>query len=139
MDQVYAKLTVYFEAPFWVGVYERTQSGETQAAKVIFGAEPKEQEVYAYFLKHWGRLQLSPPVAGAKAPKGQTNPKRARKAIAKALEPVGTGTKAQQALQLLREQNKRERHTATNQEKLLYRQRQFALRQQKKKEKHRGH
>ena len=42
MDRVSGKLTVYFEEPFWVGVFERIESGKLSVAKVTFGAEPKD-------------------------------------------------------------------------------------------------
>ena len=45
MDKVSGKLTVYFEEPFWVGVFERIESGKLSVAtvsKVHLGA-PKEQ------------------------------------------------------------------------------------------------
>ena len=45
MDKVNGKLTVYFEEPFWVGVFERIQDGKVSVAKVTFGAEPKDYEV----------------------------------------------------------------------------------------------
>ena len=35
-----AKLTVYFEDPFWVGVFERVEDGKLSVCKVTFGAEP---------------------------------------------------------------------------------------------------
>ncbi len=38
------KLTVYFEEPFWVGVFERIEDGKLSVAKVTFGAEPKDYE-----------------------------------------------------------------------------------------------
>ncbi len=47
MDRVTVKLTVFFEEPFWVGVFERTEGGRLSACKVTFGAEPKEYEVQA--------------------------------------------------------------------------------------------
>ena len=37
----YSSLTVFFEDPFWVGVYERTDGGRYEACKITFGAEPK--------------------------------------------------------------------------------------------------
>ena len=40
MDTV-SKLTVYFEEPFWVGVFERMENGKLSVCKVTFGAEPK--------------------------------------------------------------------------------------------------
>ena len=45
MGRVTGRLTVYFEEPLWVGVFERIQDGRVSAAKVTFGAEPKDYEV----------------------------------------------------------------------------------------------
>ncbi len=50
----------------------------------------------------------------------------------------GEATRMKQALQLQREQNKLERKTVSREQKLAEAKRQFALRQQKKKEKHKG-
>lgn len=33
------KLTVYFDDPFWVGVFEHTEAGKLSVSKVTFGAE----------------------------------------------------------------------------------------------------
>ena len=41
MDKVNGKLTVFFEEPFWVGIFERIEDGKLSVAKVTFGAEPK--------------------------------------------------------------------------------------------------
>lgn len=133
------RLTVYFEDPFWVGVYERRSEGHLEAAKVTFGAEPKDYEVYDFFLKNWKRLRFSPPVEAAKSEEHQQNPKRMQRAAGLQLAKSGVGTKAQQALKLLQEQSAQERkiirRERTEQEKQL----QFELRRQKKKEKHKGH
>ena len=44
MDKVNGKLTVFFEEPFWVGIFERIEDGKLSVAKVTFGAEPKEAD-----------------------------------------------------------------------------------------------
>lgn len=41
-------LTVYFEDPFWVGVFERIDEGKYSVCKVTFGAEPTDNEVWAF-------------------------------------------------------------------------------------------
>ena len=38
MDKVSGKLTVFFEEPFWVGIFERTPEGKLSVCKVIFRA-----------------------------------------------------------------------------------------------------
>ena len=63
MDKVSGKLTVFFEEPFWVGVFERVSEGNLSVCKVMFGAEPKDYEVYEFVLKNYYQLQFSPAVA----------------------------------------------------------------------------
>ena len=75
MDKVSGKLTVYFEAPFWVGVFERVRDGKLSVAKVTFGTEPKDYEVQEYIQKCYSGLKFSPAVdTGVKDI--QRNPKR---------------------------------------------------------------
>ena len=38
-------LTVFFEDPFWVGVFERFEDETLSVCKVTFGAEPKDCEI----------------------------------------------------------------------------------------------
>ena len=52
MDKVNGKLTVFFEEPFWVGIFERIEDGKLSVAKVTFGAEPKDYEVQELSLIH---------------------------------------------------------------------------------------
>ena len=62
MGKIVGELSVFFEEPFWVGVFERIEDGKLSAAKVTFGAEPKDNEVYLFVLKHYYDLQFSPAV-----------------------------------------------------------------------------
>lgn len=59
MDTEYGKLTVFFEKPFWVGVFERVSNGKLSICKVTFGAEPKDYEVWEFVLKHYDKLAFS--------------------------------------------------------------------------------
>ncbi|MCY1714577.1 YjdF family protein [Caproiciproducens galactitolivorans] len=136
MDE--CRITVFFEDPFWVGAMERLTDGKLEAAKVTFGAEPKDYEIYSYFLKNWKRLRFSPPVANQKIEKAKINPKRLQRLINGQLSQSGIGTKAQQALKLQQEQGKLERKSFYRKRSEEEGQRRFALRQKKKKEKHRG-
>lgn len=137
MDEVQCRLTVLFEDPFWVGVFERQDSSGLSASKVTFGAEPKDYEVHAFILDRYYGLQFSPAVAAA-APERKKNPKRMQRDIAKALENTGIGTRSQQALKLLQEQNKQERKVISREQKTAEAERLYAQKRLKKKEKHRG-
>ncbi len=137
MSKVSGKLTVYFEKPFWVGVFERTEDGKLSAAKVTFGAEPKDYEVYAFLLKCYENLQFSPAVA-ASTMERRKNPKRLQREAKKQVQHVGIGTKSQQALKLQQEENRQERKVKRREQRQAEAERMFQLRQQKKREKHRG-
>lgn len=137
MSKVSGKLTVYFEKPFWVGVFERIEDGRLSAAKVTFGAEPKDYEVYAFLLKYYENLRFSPAVA-ASTMERKKNPKRLQREAKKQVQHVGIGTKSQQALKLQQEENKQERKVKQREQRQAEAERMFQLRQQKKREKHRG-
>ena len=132
------KLTVYFEEPFWVGVFERVEGGRLSVCKITFGAEPKDYEVWDFILKHYGELKFSPAVE-TEVKQTADNPKRRQRNAQKQLQQSGIGTKAQQALQMQREAMKTARRQQSREEREEEKERQFALKQQKRKEKHKGH
>lgn len=133
-----AKLTVFFQEPFWVGLYERWTEGLLQVCKITFGAEPKDYQVYEFLLNHWDGLRFSPPVAEEKEEAPRKNPKRVRREIQRQLAGLPTSTRSQQALSLQRETAKEQRRQRSHQGRETQRQERFALRQKKRKEKHRG-
>ena len=137
MGESSGKLTVFFENPFWVGVFERIDDGRLSACKVIFGAEPKDHEVWDFVLKNYYQLKYSPTV-DVVVRKEATNPKRVQRELHKASAHTGIGTKSQQALQLQREENKLAKKTLSREQREAENRRQFDLKQQKRKEKHRG-
>lgn len=138
MDKSITKLTVFFEGPFWVGVFERIEQGRLSVCKVTFGAEPKDYEVWAFVLKHYSQLKFSPSV-DLVVRDDPANPKRVQRELRRQTADAGIGTKSQQALQLQREAHKLTRKAASRAQREAEQQRQFDLKQQKRKEKHRGH
>ena len=115
MDKVSGKLTVYFEEPFWVGVFERIEDGKLSVSKVTFGAEPKDYEVQEYIQKYYFSLKFSPAVETV-VKDIKRNPKR-----------------------MQREAKKQERKEKSRKRKEAEEQRMFELKQRKKREKHKGH
>ena len=138
MDKVNGKLTVYFEEPFWVGIFERIEDGKLSVAKVTFGAEPKDYEVKEYIQKYYFGLKSSPAVE-AVVKDIKRNPKRMQREAKKQMLETGIVTKSQQALKLQQEQNKQERKERSRKKKEVEEQRMFELKQRKKREKHKGH
>ena len=137
MDKVSGSLTVFFEEPFWVGVFERISDNKLSACKVTFGAEPKDYEIYDFVLRNYYQLRFSPAVA-TDVKETSRNPKRIQRGVRKQVQNTGIGTKSQQALKLQQEQLKTERKTVSRERRETEKQRQFELKQQKRKEKHRG-
>ena len=138
MDKVSGKLTVYFEAPFWVGVFERIEDGKLSVAKVTFGAEPKDFELQEYIQKCYSALKFSP-VVETVVKELKRNPKRMQREAKRQMQETGVGTKAQQALKLQQEQDKQKRKVRSREKKEAEELRKFELKQQKKREKHKGH
>ncbi len=140
MQTAVSVLTVTFQAPFWVGLYERQEDGQYQVCKIIFGAEPKDCEVYHYLLAHWRDLTFSPPLPAGQVPSPPAaNPKRLQRQIKKQLRTPAMGTKAQNAMKRQQEQRLQARQALRRQRRAQEQERQYLLRRQKHKEKHRGH
>ena len=129
MDKASGKLTVYFEEPFWVGVFERIEDGKLSVAKVTFGAEPKDYEVQEYIPKYYFSLKFSPAVETV-VKDIKRNPKRMQREAKKQMQETGIGTKSQQALKLQQEQNKQERKVRSREKKEADELRMFELKQQ---------
>lgn len=139
MEKANSKLTVFFEEPFWVGIYECEFKGRYEVCKITFGAEPKDYEVYDFMLKNYRKLQFSPSIEVLTMDEKRRNPKRMQREINKQLQDTGVGTKAQQALKLQQEQGKLQRKSRSRKQREAEKDRQFQLRQEKRKKKHRGH
>ena len=138
MDKVNGRLTVYFEEPFWVGIFEHIEDGKLSVAKVTFGVEPKDYEVQEYIQKYYFGLKFSPAVE-AIVKDIKRNPKRMQREAKKQMQKTGIGTKLQQALKLQQEQCKQERKIRSKEKKEAEKLRMFELKQQKKREKHKWH
>ena len=139
MEKISATLTVLFEDPFWVGVFERRYDDKIEVAKVTFEKEPKDYEVYDFVLRQYHYLKFSPAIEDDVLSDKKINPKRLQKLAKKQASEVGIGTKAQQALKLQLEERTLERKKSSREQREAEKQKQFELRQKKRHEKHRGH
>ena len=138
MDKTSEKLTVYFEEPFWIGVFERVDNNKLSVCKVTFGAEPKDYEIWEFILKYYYDLKFSP-VVETEIKQVADNPKRRSRNARKQVKNTGIGTKSQHALKLQQEESKVEHRQISKEQRDAEKQKQFELKQQKRREKHRGH
>ena len=140
MEKVKVTMTVLFEEPFWIGIYEREDGESYQATKILFGAEPKGMEVQEYLLKNVYRLSFGTGKTSRLSDRQtRKNPKRMQREIRKQTREGGTGTRAQQAIQAQREERKIQKRIIRKEDKLAEEKERFLQKQQKKREKHRGH
>ena len=131
-------LTILFEAPFWVGIYERNYGSTYQVCKITFGSEPKDYEIYDFILTKYTSLKFSDPINIELKNKKSINPKRMKRDISSLIKKRGIGTKAQNALKLQHEENAAKRKKLASERKRVRQDLKFEQKRQKKKEKHKG-
>lgn len=139
MEEASVTLTVYFDGQFYIGLFERTEKNKLSVCKYIFGAEPKEYEVYELILNKYYGLRFSPTVEIERKPVDRKNPKTRRRKIKKSFADIGMGTKSQQAIKKQIEERKTEKKANSKAYKEQTLEDRFQERQKKKKEKHKGH
>ncbi|MBS5429619.1 MAG: YjdF family protein [Lachnospiraceae bacterium] len=137
MDKVSVKVTVFFDEPFWAGVFERIDSEKLTACKVVFGAEPGDDKVQELLLENYYNLKFSPSVE-VLVKKQAANPKRVQREARKQTFLSGISTKSQQALSLQREEMSRQRKETRKERRKAVQEYRYELKQKKRKQKHRG-
>ena len=135
---VSSTLTVYHDGQFWVGLAERVEGGRYGVSRIVFGAEPSDEEILRFVVNKWAKLSFFGHDS-TEASKPAKNPKRRAREAAKALKRPAMGTKAQQALANQREIMKRESARARRQRHVEKADARFEQRKLKRKRKHRGH
>lgn len=85
MDKASGRLTVFFEEPFWIGVFERISDGNLSVSKITFATEPKANEIYDFVLNNYYQLRYSPAVA-TDVKKASRNPKRVQREARKQVQ-----------------------------------------------------
>ena len=128
---VSSTLTLYHDGQFWVGIIEHVEDERLGIARIVFGAEPSDEEILEH-LSFYG--SKDPDI-----PKVIKNPKRRMREAAKAISGSPTSTKAQQALAEQRESMREQSAHRRSLKKKEKKQERFELREAKRKQKHRGH
>lgn len=139
MEKSYSSLTVLFEPPFWVGIFELTYNGCYRACKVTFGAEPTDPQIYEFILRNFTSLEFSPSIKAGEHCEKRINPKRLRREINRQQQSFHKSTKSQQALSLLHSEKKQQAKARSKQLRNEEKERIYELKKQKRKAKHRGY
>lgn len=138
MVGVSSTLTVYHDGQFWVGVIEHVEDGRLSAARIVFGAEPSDEEVFRFVVERWRTLPFGGGQDSDVKPLAR-NPKRRQREVSKALKQPVASTKAQAALAEQRDALKQESAQAHKQAREEAKRQRFEQRTEKRKEKKRGH
>jgi hypothetical protein len=136
--RVSSTLTVYHDGQFWVGVFERVEDDRYSVCRVVFGAEPSNEEVLDLVCSRYNELRFTKPMAHEEMPKQAANPKRRQREASREMRQRGPSTKAQQALQEEREASAQQRKADARDKREDEKRQRFEQRQEKRKAKHRG-
>lgn len=82
---VSSTLTVYHDGQFWVGLAEHVEDGRYGAARIVFGAEPSDEEILQFVASEREKLSLFGHDS-TEASKPAKNPKWRAREAAKALK-----------------------------------------------------
>ena len=55
---VSSTLTVYHDGQFWVGLAEHVEDGRHGVARIVFGAEPSDEEILRFVVDKWEKLSF---------------------------------------------------------------------------------
>lgn len=138
MSRIKSRLTVFFEEPFWVGVFEQETDGVIRCRPCCVRRAADRCGGIRVRAQARRPAPLRPPVEG-RLSRETANPKKRRREAARETGQRGIGTRSQQALQLAREQNRLEKRESSRARRQAEQARKFALRTEKRREKHRGH
>ena len=140
--EVSIKATIFFEGTFWIGCFERTDKTEYSVARKVFGSEPTDSEVYEFVLQNYSELKFGAPQEFNLVIK-RMNPKRMQREVKREMkinkETTKPSTIAQDYMREEIEKHKKEKKQANKAEEEAKKEEKFSLKQQKKKDKHRGH
>jgi hypothetical protein len=133
------KLTVYFDPPFWVGIFEKIEDNHCQVARQVFGTEPTEPELIRFALQNYVTLEFSQPALINSQKNKPDNYKRRMREIRGQMLAPEKSTKAQQIFRQEYELNADLRKNENRENRLEEQDRKYLLRKARQAEKHRGH
>lgn len=137
MAKISLELDVYFEDPFYVGMFYLKEKDSVKIARVVFNQEPSDGEIYLLVLKKFKNLVFSAKMNVK--PDKQVGYKRQQRLIKKQTANLQTGTKSMQALKKQYEANKQLNKQKHSRLKKECEEKLYQLKKQKRKAKHRGH
>lgn len=133
-------LTIIFDQPFYIGVFERKTGDVYEASKINLGtSEPRDSLIYELLIENWHHVRFNTVnIANNEQIQKKISPKRMQRLAKKDLK-SGLSTKAQEAVKLAQTAQKLEKKKHKSLRNQEIKEQRYLLSQKKKSEKHRGH
>ncbi|MBD9366906.1 YjdF family protein [Leuconostoc mesenteroides] len=136
----FLSLTIIFDQPFYVGIFERRTGNTYEVSKINLGtSEPRDSSIYDLLIENWHNVHFNTvDIVNNEQIQKKVNPKRMQRLAKKALK-SGLSTKAQEAVKLAQTAKKLEKRKHKSLRNQEIKEQRYLLSQKKKSEKHRGH
>jgi len=131
--------TVYYEDPFWVGVFEEDDGSNYSCCRVVFGNEPTGPELFEFVRKSYSHLSFTSINLEEKMEDKKINPKRLARQTIRQMEETPHLNKAYEVIQKGYESRKTEKKKDAKVKKEEEMDLKYLLRSEKRKKKHSGH
>jgi hypothetical protein len=132
--------TITFEPPFWVGIVERHDERGYAVARIIYGAEPDNEMIISSIREGYRNLKFTEPTPEPPQMQKTLNYKRQQRELHHLLEKEqGIQPEVADALKAERERQIVERKHKEKAEKEAEEERKYQLRQERHKDKKKGH
>lgn len=133
-------LTIIFDQPFYIGVFERKTGDVYEVSKINLGtSEPRDSSIYELLIENWHHVRFNTVnIANNEQIQKKISPKRMQRLAKKDLK-SGLSTKAQEAVKLAQTAQKLEKKKHKSLRNQEIKDQRYLLSQKKKSEKHRGH
>ncbi len=133
-------LQVFFEDPFWVGLFSTTDDSSSRFCRVVFGKEPTDADLFAYLQRNFYQLKFVESESVVMHPYGFVNPKRRQRQISRELhDSIGFKKSYEIIKQSLTQSTKKVKRVERRNIKENHSEYVMQLKREKRREKHRGH
>jgi hypothetical protein len=132
-------LQVFFEDPFWVGLFTAADDSCIKVCRVIFGKEPADAEVYEYLQKNFYSLRFIESESVNMQKSSCVNPKRRQRQISRELhDSIGRKKSYEIIKQAITQSSRKAKRLNRKNEKEQHSEYIMELKRIKRREKHRG-
>jgi len=131
--------TIFFENPFWVGLLEREHEGQYEVARYVFGAEPSNAQILDFLLNHYEKFQFNRKVKMDEEIKVSKKSYKKKLNEAKKQLESGCSKKSLEIIQAERKARAKENKREKSLKRIKYSKESFRIKQEKKKNKKKGH